>query len=137
MKKYALLLGAFLVLSLPARLAAQPGRAAPRKAAPAPVVAPTYYLVLLKTGRKAPPDAEAAATTRAAHMAYLQQLRRQGKLALAGSCPGPAQALQTMYLLRVATLGEAQGLTAADPSVKMGRLLAEVYPWVGQPGTRL
>ena len=139
MMNYALLLSAALLLSPASGLHAQHRRPAPPKAQhrPAPPAAsPTYYLVLLKAARPAEADAEAVATTRAAHMAYLQQLKREGKLALAGTCPGPAQAVQTMYLLKVPTLTDARALTEADPGVKMGRLVAEVYPWVGQAGTR-
>ncbi|WP_165370494.1 YciI family protein [Hymenobacter persicinus] len=97
----------------------------------------TYYMVLLKAPKDPETNIEAAASVRAAHMAFLQQLRQEGKLALAGSCPGADQNLHSMYLLKVTDLAAAQVLTATDPSVKLGRLTAEVYPWVGQTSGKL
>jgi uncharacterized protein YciI len=144
MKNYLFLLSSALLLSAITPAAAQSARkyaaARPRAVAnraAASADQKTYYLVLLKAARAQAADLEAAATTRAAHMAYLQQLGREGKLALAGSCPGPGQELQTMYLLNVASLDEAQALSATDPCVKMGQHTAEVHPWVRQQGAKL
>ena|GEM_PF-6773496 len=140
MKKLPLLLlTALLASPLTVVFAQKPKSAAStiRSAKTAPTAAQTYYLVLLKAAKASGTDPELAATVRAAHMAYLQQLQKDGKLALAGSCPGPDQNLQLMYLLSVPNLEEAQVLTAADPSVKLGQLAAEVYPWVGQGRSKL
>jgi uncharacterized protein YciI len=133
MKKTSLLLLTLLTLgtTAPAQSPRPAKGASVRKALPPPA-ARTYYLVLLKAVQAGAADPEATATVRAAHMAYLQQLRREGKLALAGSCPGADQNLQAMYLLSVPDLDAARSLTAADPGVKLGGFTAEVYPWVGQ-----
>ncbi|GAA3917855.1 YciI family protein [Hymenobacter algoricola] len=145
MKKYRFLVLAGLLAGFATSAMAQhqpaPGAAAPvrRQARPArpQVTPPTYYMVLLRAAKVSESDIEALATVRAAHMAYLQQLRQEGKLALAGSCPGADQSLQSMYLLKVADLPAAQALSAADPCVQLGRLTAEVYPWVGQGSAKL
>ncbi|MCB2378300.1 YciI family protein [Hymenobacter sp. BT635] len=125
----------FLLLTLVLGLGSLPvaaqseGRAAKRQAA-----AKTYYLVLLKNGTAKVRDMETVSTIRAGHAAHLQQLTRQGRLTLAGRCPGPKEksALGGMYILQAQSLEEARRLTETDPAVQAGSLTMEIYPWVHQ-----
>ncbi|TGE22419.1 hypothetical protein E5K00_19455 [Hymenobacter aquaticus] len=128
MKKQGILL-LTLVLGLGALpVAAQSAKRAKHHLTPAK----TYYLVLLKNGSARGQDLETVATIRAGHAAHLQQLTRQGRLTLAGRCPGANSTLGGMYILSAKDLDEARRLTQADPAVQAGSLTMEIYPWVNQ-----
>jgi uncharacterized protein YciI len=92
----------------------------------------TYYLVLLKNGTPRGQDIETVATIRAGHVAHLQQLTKEGRLTLAGRCPGAGSALGGMYILSAKDYEEARRLTEADPAVQAGSLTMEIYPWENQ-----
>ena len=61
-------------------------------------------------------------------MANILALWKAKKLVLAGPM-GDNGDIRGLFLFRVATIEEAKELTAADPAVKAGRLVAEVHPW--------
>ncbi|PJJ48075.1 YciI family protein [Hymenobacter chitinivorans] len=123
----------FFLLALMVSLGARPGAAQSRKASsPAATPAKTYYLVLLKNVAQRQADVERLSTIRAGHAAHLQQLTREGRLTLAGRCPGPDSALGGMYILSASSMEEARRLTQADPAVQAGSLTMEIYPWEKQ-----
>jgi uncharacterized protein YciI len=63
------------------------------------------------------------------HLAYLDSLRKQGKLAFAGpfADDGPARGV---VVYRVKDVAAARALAAEDPAVIAGRLTLEAYPWM-------
>ena len=63
-----------------------------------------------------------------AHIANIQRLAAMKKLLVAGPF-GDNGDLRGIFVLRVASLKEAQDLCATDPMVKSGRLLVELHPW--------
>ncbi|MCB2407633.1 YciI family protein [Hymenobacter lucidus] len=133
MTKRVLLLPALLLLLGSTPVAAQ-SSVKSRKAAAPP--AKTYYLVLLKNAVKQQQDVETVATIRAGHAAHLQQLTKEGRLRLAGRCPGANSALGGMYILSADSYEQARQLTAADPAVQAGSLTMEIYPWEKQTVAR-
>jgi len=63
-----------------------------------------------------------------AHIANIQRLAAMKKLIAAGPF-GDNGDLRGIFVLRVASLKEAQDLCATDPMVKSGRLVIELHPW--------
>ena|SRR2546425_3304874 len=63
-----------------------------------------------------------------AHIANIQRLAAMKKLIVAGPF-GDNGDLRGIFVLRVASLKEAQDLCATDPMVKSGRLVVELHPW--------
>ncbi|WP_167856542.1 YciI family protein [Hymenobacter metallicola] len=129
MTKHGFLLLALVLSFSAAPVAAQSGKAVRSAAAGGN----TQYLVLLKKAEQLrQADLETVATIRAGHVAHLQQLTQQGRLTLAGRCPGADSALGGMYILRAASYEEARRLTETDPAVQAGSLTMEIYPWEKQ-----
>lgn len=70
------------------------------------------------------------------HLAYIDGLAQDGRLALAGPCGPQANSdpVLGLLVLRVATRPEAQALTDGDPAVQAGRLRVELVPWWAPKG---
>ncbi|HEY8019597.1 MAG TPA: YciI family protein [Thermoanaerobaculia bacterium] len=112
--------------------------AASAPAAPEPhVQMTTFYLVLLRRGPTWTADqTPAVQQLQEGHMANIHRLAAAGKLLVAG--PFLEQtgkgALAGLFIFQVASLDEAKAAVATDPMVRSGRLVAEVYPWLGPAG---
>lgn len=89
-----------------------------------------YVLVILKTG----PNKIAAGKERdemfAGHFANINRLAKAGKLAVAGPLDGVA-GWRGLYVFAVPTIEEAQALTATDPVIEKGEMVAEFHKWYG------
>lgn len=96
----------------------------------------TYYLVLLKKGPNRSHDSATAAGIQAAHMAHINKMAEDGKLAMAGPCTDNSD-LRGIFVFNVASMEEARALTEADPAVKAGRLIMEIHPWMSERGVTL
>ncbi|MFY9610682.1 MAG: YciI family protein [Blastocatellia bacterium] len=94
-----------------------------------PLTPVTYYFAFLKRGPKWTPESTPETTAlQAAHMANIQSMAASGKLVIAGPfTKSPPYA--GVFVFKVGSLEEAKSLTEADPTVKAGRLVAEVHPW--------
>jgi len=91
----------------------------------------TVYFAFLKKGpnRKEGDDKNPEIQElQKAHIANIQRLAAMKKLLVAGPF-GDNGDLRGIFVLRVASLKEAQDLCATDPMVKSGRLLVELHPW--------
>jgi uncharacterized protein YciI len=89
-----------------------------------------YYLRILKRGPIwTPEETPEVERLQAAHLAYAQKLHEAGKLILNGPVIDGGD-LRGVSVLRVRSLEEAQALSDGDPSVKAGRLIAELHPWM-------
>src|SRR2546429_219280 len=62
------------------------------------------------------------------HLANVLSLLEFGKAVITGPF-GDNGDLRGIFVLRVASLKEAQDLCATDPMVKAGRLVVELHPW--------
>ncbi|HEX5546405.1 MAG TPA: YciI family protein [Ktedonobacterales bacterium] len=88
------------------------------------------FIRLLKRGPEwTPAETPEVERLQAAHVAYGRQLIVAGKLVLNGPMLDGGD-LRGVGVFRVASLAEAQALSAADPAVRAGRLISEVHPWM-------
>jgi uncharacterized protein YciI len=92
----------------------------------------TYVLAILKTG---PNDAKIAGAERTemfkGHMANIERLASEGKLAVAGPFGKNDANFRAIFVLNVPTVEEARKLVETDPVVKSGVMIADLYPWFG------
>ncbi len=101
------------------------------KKANSPLKLNTVYFAFLKRGpnRKDGDDKNPEIQElQKAHIANIQRLAKLGKLVAAGPF-GDNGDLRGIFVLRVASLKEAQDLCATDPMVKIGRLAVDIHPW--------
>ena len=90
-----------------------------------------YVLVILKTGPKRVPDGEARKAMFAGHFANMERLAKDGKLALAGPFSEDPDGWRGLFLLAVDDPDEARRLTATDPVITSGEMVAEYHRWYG------
>lgn len=92
----------------------------------------TYVLAILKTG---PNDASIGAEEKkklfAGHMATINRLADEGKLAVAGPFGKNDKAYRGIYILNVASVEEAQKIAETDPAIKAGIFVLDLTPWYG------
>jgi uncharacterized protein YciI len=95
-----------------------------------------YCVRLFKTGpvRNQPP-AEAE-RIQVEHLRYLLQLRAEGKLLVNGPVIEDPE-LKGVSIFNTTDREEVRRLSDADPAVKAGRLVYEIYDWFGLPGDGL
>jgi uncharacterized protein len=87
------------------------------------------FLVFLRPAREQMPfePSEEEARIVSAHYAYLQQLRAEGKLVVAGPSIVPGDVIG-IGVLDVDDPDEARAIVAADPAVSTGTMLPEIRP---------
>jgi len=90
-----------------------------------------YVLVVLKTGPTRVPEGEARQAMFAGHFANMERLAKAGKLALAGPFVQSEAGWRGLFIYAVETVEEAQALTATDPVIVNGEMVAEYHPWYG------
>src|SRR5262245_11880618 len=79
---------------------------------------------------RGPTASQAAADQiQAGHLAYLDSLRKQGKVAAVGRFADDERE-QGVVIYRVKDVASAKELAAEDPAVIAGRLALEAYPWM-------
>jgi uncharacterized protein YciI len=93
-----------------------------------------YVVGLLKKG----PSWSAERTPESAklqegHMANIRRMAELGKLIVAGPFTANNDTVRGLYIFKT-TLEEAKQLAEADPAVKAGRLVLELYPWYAAKG---
>lgn len=93
-----------------------------------------YVVGLLKKG----PNWSATKTPESAklqqgHMDNIKRMADLGKLIVAGPFTANNETARGLYIFK-ATLEEAKQLAEADPAVKAGQLVIELYPWYAGKG---
>ena len=96
-----------------------------------------YVLVILKTGPKRMPDGDGRKAMFAGHFANMERLSKEGKLALAGPFSQDPDGWRGLFVFAVADIEEAKGLTATDPVIINGEMVAEYHRWYGSAATML
>lgn len=89
-----------------------------------------YVLAYLKRGPNRNQDSLTAANLQKAHLENIVRMAEAGKLVLAGPFMDDGE-VRGIYIFNVATIEEAQALTATDPAIQAGRLSMELHPWYG------
>ncbi len=89
-----------------------------------------YVMAFLKKGPHRDQDSTTAANLQKAHLENIVRMAEAGKLVLAGPFMDDNE-VRGIYIFNVATVEEAQALTASDPAIKAGRLAMELHPWYG------
>ena len=87
-------------------------------------------MAFLKSGPNRSTDSLAAASLQRAHLDNLTRLAKEGKLVVAGPFLDDME-IRGIYIFAVATVEEAEALTATDPAIKAGTLVMELHPWYG------
>ena len=96
-----------------------------------------YVLVILKTGPKRVPEGEARNAMFAGHFANIERLAKAGKLVVAGPFPEDPDGWRGLFLFAVDDVEEARQLTAADPVIVNGEMVAEYHRWYGSAAAML
>ncbi|GAB1052863.1 MAG: hypothetical protein Sw1PiTSA_18810 [Shewanella algae] len=89
-----------------------------------------YVMAFLKAGPNRSGSKEQRAELQRAHMSHIQRLAHEGKLVLAGPFIDGGK-WRGIYIFDVASLAEAEALTASDPAVQAGSLIMELKAWYG------
>ena len=89
-----------------------------------------YVMAFLKAGPNRNLDSTESANLQAAHMANINRMAEEGKLAIAGPFMDDG-AIRGIYIFNVASVEEAEALTKTDPAIKAGSLVMELHPWYG------
>jgi uncharacterized protein YciI len=89
-----------------------------------------YVLVILKTGPNKMPAGKDRDDMFAGHFANINRLAKEGKLVVAGPLDG-VDGWRGLFVFAVPTIEEAQTLTASDPVIIKGEMLAEYHKWYG------
>ncbi len=97
-----------------------------------------YVLVILKTGPTRVPDGEARKAMFAGHMANIQRLSKEGRLAVAGPFgDGKGSDWRGLFVFAVESIDEAKALVATDPVIINGEMIADYHIWYGSAATML
>lgn len=97
----------------------------------------SYVLVILRTGPTPVKEAEARKAMFAGHMANMDRLAKEGKLALAGPFGDAGGDWRGLFVFAVKDIDEAKALTATDPVIRQGEMVAEYHTWYGSAATML
>lgn len=89
-----------------------------------------YVLVILKTGPKKMAAGKVRDEMFKGHMANINRLAKEGKLALAGPLDGK-EGWRGLFILSVKSIDEAKNLTQTDPVIKEGEMVAEYHTYYG------
>ena len=89
-----------------------------------------YVMVILKTGPTPKPKGPERDAMFKGHFANIQRLADAGKLALAGPFDG-VDGWRGMFIFAVKDIDEAKQLTATDPVIASGEMVAEYHKYYG------
>ncbi|MBK9213474.1 MAG: hypothetical protein IPO14_11125 [Saprospiraceae bacterium] len=91
----------------------------------------SYFLVILKTGKKEIKDAKKKAEIFKGHMDNIQQMVADKKLVVAGPFGKNDIKYRGIFILDVSTESEARMLVERDPVVQSKLMTYDILPWYG------
>ena len=95
----------------------------------------TYTFVLLRRGPRADDYSDAELDElQAAHLAFLDEMRKRGHLVLAGPFRNQDDETKRGLAIYRTSLEETRRLTEQDPSVQAGRIAIEAMTWLTSKG---
>jgi uncharacterized protein YciI len=89
-----------------------------------------YVIAFLRTGPTKIENKEEVGKLFAGHMANMDRLAAEGKLAVAGPFSKDPD-FRGMFILAVETIEDAKKLVETDPAIKSGMLAADYHKWWG------
>lgn len=92
-----------------------------------------YVFVVLRTGPNKVPAGQERTDMFAGHMANIQRLANERKLAYAGPLDG-VDGARGIFILAVESIDEARALVATDPVIVKGEMVAEYHTHFGSAG---
>jgi uncharacterized protein YciI len=95
-----------------------------------------YVLVVLKTGPTPMPAGNERDEMFRGHFANINRLASEGKLALAGPFDG-VSGWRGLFIFAVPDIEEAKRLTATDPVISSGEMVAEYHKYYGSAALML
>jgi uncharacterized protein YciI len=96
----------------------------------------TYYMVFLMRGPNRNQDSVTAKRIQEGHLANIDRLAKEGKLAIAGPFLDDGN-IRGIFILTVDSMEEAKKLCETDPAIQAGRLKYEIHPWMSARGSKL
>ena len=96
-----------------------------------------YVLVILKTGPTPMPKGEKRDAMFDGHFANMNRLAEEGKLVVAGPFGKNEEGWRGLFLFAVDDVEAARKLTATDPVIINGEMVAEFHPWYGSAAAML
>lgn len=94
-----------------------------------------FTFVLLRRGPRAADYTEAELDEiQAGHLAFLEEMSRQGHLLLSGPFRDQEDETKRGFCVYRTGVEETRALTEQDPAVKAGRMTMEVMTWLTQKG---
>jgi uncharacterized protein YciI len=95
-----------------------------------------YVLAVLKTGPTPMPAGKERDEMFKGHFANINRLASEGKLALAGPFDG-VNGWRGLFIFAVSDIEEAKRLTATDPVIRSGEMVAEYHKYYGSAALML
>jgi uncharacterized protein YciI len=95
-----------------------------------------YVLAVLKTGSTPMPAGKERDEMFKGHFANINRLAAEGKLALAGPFDG-VNGWRGLFIFAVTDIEEAKRLTATDPVISRGEMVAEYHKYYGSAALML
>jgi len=92
-----------------------------------------YVFVVLRTGPNKVPPGQERTEMFAGHMANIQRLANERKLAYAGPLDG-VDGARGIFIFAVESIDEAKALVATDPVIIKGEMVAEYHTHFGSAG---
>ena len=92
-----------------------------------------YVFVVLRTGPNKVPAGQERTDMFAGHMANIQRLANERKLAYAGPLDG-VDGARGIFIFAVESIDEARALVATDPVIIKGEMVAEYHTHFGSAG---
>jgi uncharacterized protein YciI len=92
-----------------------------------------YVFVVLRTGPNKVPAGQERTDMFAGHMANIQRLANERKLAYAGPLDG-VDGARGIFIFAVESIDEAKALVATDPVIIKGEMVAEYHAHFGSAG---
>lgn len=96
----------------------------------------SYVLVVLKTGPNRMPDGPERDAMFRGHFANMKRLSDEGKLVLAGPFDG-VDGWRGLFIFAVKDIDEAKQLSATDPVLAQGEMVAEFHRYYGSAALML
>lgn len=95
-----------------------------------------YFFVMLKRGPNRGQDSVTAKKLQEGHMANINRMAKEGKLAIAGPF-GDNGDWRGIFIFDMKNMEDVKKEVEQDPAIQAGRLAYEIHPWWAGRGAKL